>query len=181
MLNHLLSLPILASILILGVFAVGLSFDNAEAKKSEGFTPQVGDEYILKGKGAGTCTFGEDSGTAKAGVRFLFLITEADETGYRGIAKSEIKIKSTCEGAPTGLVNDGALGMFLEGDERILIEGPLKARDGTSFSINAIGVVNEGKKTTIDLVLNIGGQEGEEFNVTVDDMNMLWMPPNPDQ
>jgi len=135
------------------VFAIGLSFDDAEAKKDKGIgTLEIGDEFILKGKGTGICTSGDDSGTVKANVRFLLLVEEADGDISNGVAKAQIKLQTKCEGAPKTFENDGALAFTLDKDNGILtMSGDLKARDGTIYSLDVIGQVNEGKKTTIDM------------------------------
>ena len=139
-------------------FFVGASitdvfFDyDAEAKK----TPEpieVGDEIPLKGKGTGTCTSGDNSGTAKANVRFLLKILEPDDPqNFNGVAKAQMKFQSDCEGVPKELVSNGPLAFTLSICQGIItMSGDLEARDGTKYTFDAIGQVNEGKKTTIDM------------------------------
>jgi hypothetical protein len=138
-------------------FFVGASitdvfFDyDAEAKK----TPEpieVGDEIPLKGKGTGTCTSGDNSGTAKANVRFLLKVDEVDDDNISGVAKAQMKFQSDCEGVPKELVSNGPLAFTLSICQRIItMSGDLEARDSTKYTFDAIGQVNEGKKTTIDM------------------------------
>ena len=152
-------------------FFVGASitdvfFDyDVEAKK----TPEpieVGDEITLKGKGGGTCSDGDNSGTAKANIRFLLKVDEVDGDNFSGVAKAKINLQTKCDDSPKELVSNGPLAFTLSIDNGILtMSGNIIARDGTTYSLDAVGEVKEGKKTTIDTVLNIGGQEGEEFQL----------------
>ena len=158
------AIPILASILILGVIVLS---DDAFAKK----TPEpieVGDEITLKGKGGGTCSDGDTSGTAKANTRFLLKVREVDGDNFSGVAKAIMKLNATCEGAPRELVTDGSLAFTLDKDNGILtMSGNLKARDGTIYSLDVIGQVNEGKKTTIDMNLELVGDNGITFEIPI--------------
>ena len=156
-----LSVPILASILILGVLAVGLSFDDAEAKKTQFTTPQVGDEIEIKARGTGICTSGENSDTAKANTRFLLLVQETEGDSFTGVAKAKIKLQTKCEGTPKQLTNAGALA-FTALSNSINISGDLIARDGTMFKLNSAGeyLTLSNGKTTIDMDLAIVSDPG---------------------
>jgi len=157
-------------LVLIVAFFVGASitdvfFDyDAEAKKTQFTTPKVGDEIGIKAKGTGICTSGGDSGTAKANVRFLLLVQEADGDISNGVAKTKMKLNATCEGAPRELVTDGSLAFTLDNDNGILtMSGDLKARDGTTHSLEAIGVISEGKngKAKIDLRINLVAENGD--------------------
>ena len=160
---------ILTSILILGVLAVGLSFDNAEAKKVDILDPpQVGDEVEIKGKGTGTCTSDDDTVTAKANARFLLLVTETNGEDFSGSGKVKIQLITKCDGAPKKLVNNGPVAHAYDGSSGILsIAGDLVDDLGNTYSLDAIGQVNEGKKTTIDLIMQLVGDNGIVIDVTV--------------
>jgi hypothetical protein len=163
-----LSGPILAGILVLGVLAVGLSFDDAEAKKTQFTTPKVGDEIGIKAKGTGICTSDEDSGTVKANVRFLLQVTEADGDISNGVGKAKMKLNATCEGAPRELETDGSLAFTLDNDNRILtMSGVLIDKDGITYSIDGVGQINEGKKTTVDMDLAIVSDPGVGVTFTI--------------
>ena len=146
-----------------GASITGVFFDyDAEAKKDKGIgTIEVGDEITLKGKGGGTCSDGDTSGTAKANVRFLLLVQEADGDISHGVAKAKIKLQTKCEGAPKGFVSDGPLLFSYDANSNLLvISGVLIDRDAITYSIDGVGQVNEGKKTTVDMELAIESDPG---------------------
>lgn len=85
-----LSVPILASILILGVFAVGLSFDDAEAKKTEP-TIQVGDQFEIREKG--TIVVASDDvfvAEGKAKSKLQLIVREVEDGIASGDARGEL-------------------------------------------------------------------------------------------
>ena len=152
-----------------GASITGVFFDyDAEAKKDKGIgTIEVGDELILKGKGTGTCTSGGDSGTAKANVRFLLTVTEVDGDNFSGVAKAQIKLQTKCDGAPKKLVNNGPVAHTYDGSSgSLIIAGDLVDELGNTYSLDVIGQVNEGKKTTIDMIVEIAGSTDLVIDVT---------------
>jgi len=84
------------------------------------------------------------------------------------VAKTKMKLNATCEGAPRELVTDGSLAFTLDNDNGILtMSGDLEARDGTKYTLDAIGEINEGKKTTIDMNLELVGDNGIIFEIPI--------------
>ena len=170
MLNHLFSLPILASILILGVFAVGLSFDDAEAKKTQDLF-QVGDENIIKiKKGTGTCVNQEElCEVDKVKARFHLLTTEADEDESRGIARGEIRILPDIDEQRLTLRNQGSLSYTYDTSDRILImSGTFIDQNNIIYDYDAAGNIVESKngKVKIDLTIQLVGDNGIVIDVT---------------
>ncbi len=141
--------------MILGTVLVSVSFDDAEAKKDKGIgTIEVGDELMFKGKGTGTCTSGDDSGTVKANTRLRFVVQELLDKDLKGEVKAQIKLQAKCEGAPRELVTDGSLAFTLDNDIGLLtMSGDLIARDGTMFKLDSAGeyLTLSNGKTTIDM------------------------------
>jgi len=142
-----------------GASITGVFFDfDAEAKKTQFTTPQVGDEIGIKAKGTGIC---ENGGTAKANVRFLLQVTESDGDNSSGVVKAKINLQTKCEGAPKAFVNDGPLSFSYDANSNVLdISGVLIDKDGITYSIDGVGQINEGKKTTIDMHLEIVSDPG---------------------
>ena len=140
-----------------GASITGVFFDyDAEAKKTQFTTPKVGDEIGIKAKGTGVCISDEIADTAKTNVRFLLQVTEVNVDDYSGVAKAKINLQTKCEGAPKTFVNDGSLSFSYDDNSNLLvISGVLIDKDGITYSIDGVGQINEGKKTTIDMDLAI--------------------------
>jgi len=145
-----------------GASITGVFFDyDAEAKKTQFTTPKVGDEIGIKAKGTGICTSSENSDTAKTNVRFLLQVTEADGDISNGVGKTKINLQTKCEGAPKAFENDGPLSFSYDANSNVLvISGVLIDKEGITYSIDGIGQINEGKKTTIDMHLAIESDPG---------------------
>ena len=80
-----------------GASITGIFFDfDAEAKKTQFTTPQVGDEIGIKAKGTGICTSDEGSDTVKANVRFLLQVTESDGDNSSGVGETKINLQTKC-------------------------------------------------------------------------------------
>ena len=170
--NHLFSLPILASILILGVFAVGLSFDDAEAKKSEGPIFKVGGENIIKiNKGTATCTNQEEPCEVKTlKTKFRLLTTEANDDTATGVARGEIRIVAV-DVNPMGKIlrNQGPLSYTYDNNNRILImSGTFIDQNNITYEYDAVGNIAEPKnsKAKIDLSIQLVGDNGIIIDAT---------------
>ncbi len=167
-------------VLVLAVAAMASSdilIDDAEAKRTQFTTPQVGDEIIIKGKGAGICTSGEDTVTTKTNVSFLFLVTEADGGMSTGVGTTKIQLQTKCEGAPKVFVNNGPLAFTLDADSGlIIISGNVIVGDGTLYSLDGVGVINLGKKTTIDMVLEMTSDPGVGVLLEIPTGGVVLMP-----
>ena len=169
-----LSVPILASILILGVFAVGLSFDNAEAKKTQGPIFQVGEENTIKTKkGTATCTNPEEScEVKKVKARFRLLTTEANENTATDVAQGEIILTGNIVSDPgTGITlrNQGPLSYEYDVLNRILImSGNFIDQNNNIYDYDAVGNIAEPKnsKAKIDLTMQLVGDNGIVIDAT---------------
>jgi len=168
-------------VLVLAVAAMlssDILIDDAEAKRTQFTTPQVGDEIIIKGKGAGICTSGEDSDTAKANFSFLLLVQEADGDISNGVGTTKIQLHTKCEGAPKAFVNDGPLTFTLDADNGIItISGNVIVGDGTLYSFDGIGEINVGKKTTIDMILAITSDPGVGVTLEIPILGRVMLMP----
>lgn len=145
--------PILLAILVGGMATV-------EAMAIEEI--EVGDGIKITGKGEGACTDAEgEPGTASARVRYQMLVQETAEDGFSGVARADLAIKSTCA---DNIVLKG-LGpldfVFDKNTDFVSITGP--HHDGVFFVHN-----NENSgPVKIEGILNLGGQEGEKFQILV--------------
>ena len=169
--NHLFSLPILASILILGVLAVGLSFDDAEAKKTQGPIFKVGGENIIKmNKGTATCTNqGESCEVKKVKAKFHLLTTEANDDTATGVARGEIRILPDIDEQRLTLTNGGALSYEYDILGRILtMQGTFNDENNNIYEYDAVGNIVESKnsKIRIDLTMHLVGDNGIVIDAT---------------
>lgn len=172
--NSILSLLPLLSIVILGAHLIG---DSSTASAIPGLEVEVNDQIKIQDKGKGTCIFGEDSGKIKANAKFLLLVQESDGSNYNGVAKVDLKTKSTCDGIPNKWQNDGPLLFAYNADSNELIfSGEIKAGDDTIFDLVAHGSFNEGgkKKTTIDMSIESVGLGGEGFTIDFGSATVSW-------
>jgi hypothetical protein len=88
-------------------------------------------------------------------------VTESDGDNSSGVGETKIKMQKQCEGAPNGFVSDGPLLFSYDANSNLLvISGVLIDRDAITYSIDGVGQVNEGKKTTVDMELAIESDPG---------------------
>ena len=163
----------MASILILGVFAVGLSFNDAQAKKPQEIF-QVGEESTIQiNKGTGICTSQEESCEVdKVKARFHLLTTEADEDESRGIAQGEIILAGNITSEPvTGITlrNMGPLSYHYDAFGRVLtMTGNFMDQNNNIYDYDAHGNLLTGKndKAKINLSIQLVGDNGIVIDVT---------------
>ena len=166
-----LSGPILASILILGVLAVGLSFDDAEAKKTLGPIFKVGGENIIKmKKGTATCTNQEEScEVKKVKAKFRLLTTQANDDTATGIARGEIRILPDIDEQRLILITVGVHSFTYDANGRIIImSGIFIDQNNITYEYDAVGNIAEPKnsKAKIDFTMQLVGDNGIVIDVT---------------
>jgi len=167
-----LSGPILASILVLGVLVIGLSFDDAEAKKTQGPIFKVGGENIIKmKKGTATCTNQEEScEVKKVKARFHLLTTGDDENGNAsGIARGEIRILPDIDEQRLTLITVGVHSFTYDANGRIIImSGIFIDQNNNSYEYDAVGNIAEPKnsKAKIDFTMQLVGDNGIVIDIT---------------
>lgn len=94
---------------------------------------------------------------------------QSDPVGYEGVAKSDVRLKSnTCDGIPKILKNDGPL-LFSYNAElnEMTISGIMKTKHNALYILDAIGSYNvkSNGRVSVDMTLNLEGQEGEKITV----------------